>query len=236
MACSQPPPLEDDQIAAALDGVAEPAVLAHLGQCPACRARLAAAERADAQLQAALHAWDCPPVGRLADYTLGRLAAEAAVQVEAHTIVCAACAGEVGALQLLLAGDGSLAAAPAHLPPRPALPAPVVAHALPAAPGLALRGEAPLPQIAEAAHAAVVLQLRPQADGGVALIGQLVAEDQAVWDRALVEARQSGAVQSMGVVNAQGGFSCTLPSREPIDLRIVTEGAAPILIVQIRAE
>lgn len=206
-------------------------MLEHLDACASCRERLAAAGRIEARLKAELHDWDCPPPDLLGHYVLGLLGSAERVRFAAHVQLCAACAEEVAALRSLLGAEtATFTQAPTTL--RRPLPPPIVARRLSGVPALALRGAAPDPLIVEVGAVSLVLQARPGA-GGPTLVGQLVAEDQRAWAGALAEARQSGVIRAVAHLSDQGGFSCVLPNVEPVDLRIVAEGAAPILVEQI---
>jgi anti-sigma factor RsiW len=234
MSCSQPPPIGEDQISAVIDGVADPAVLEHLARCPSCSARLAAAHQGEQLLLANLYRWDCLDPTRLADYTLSRLSPAESAQVEAHLLECAACSAEVADLQRFLSAE-----LPAALPtpPAPAPPArplrPLVARMAPPAQGLALRGEDSDLQIAEVETGTVILQLRRTEAGRATLIGQLIMEQQESWVGALVEVRQAGVAQAVTQVDALGGFVCAQLPAAPLELYIIHERLAPILIAQV---
>src|SRR4051812_31148696 len=67
------PPLSDDMLYAALDGVAPAEVLAHLETCAPCAARLEQARAFDHRLSDTLYRWDCPPSLELSNYHFGLL-------------------------------------------------------------------------------------------------------------------------------------------------------------------
>src|SRR3712207_3339421 len=100
MQCSSPPPLNDDQINAALDGDADPTVQAHLAECAGCAGRLAAARQFERQVRARLYRWDCPPPQQLADYHFGRVPPDDDRAIRRHLERCALCAAEVEDLRL----------------------------------------------------------------------------------------------------------------------------------------
>ncbi len=234
MSCTQPPPITEDQISAAIDGEADLAILDHLVRCPSCSERLVAALQVEGALRARLHRWGCLSPARLADYTLSRLPADESAQIELHLQECAACAAEAAELQRFLGAELPTAPAtpPAPAPPRPPI-RPTVARPAAPAPAPALRGEAPGLQIFEAATGTVILQLRRGDAGGLALTGQLVMATQDNWAGALVEARQGGLLCALAPVDAMGGFACDLPGAAPFELQIVSEHEAPILIAEI---
>lgn len=84
-------------------GEASPAVVAHVEDCPACRA--AAGEYIELQLQlgARLYRFDCPPPHALGEYELGLIAPEERTRVAGHVSACPHCAAELRALRDLLA-------------------------------------------------------------------------------------------------------------------------------------
>ena len=105
MACSIPPELTDDQISAALDGVDDSIVQAHLAQCPGCRARLDAAQKAESWLYGKLSRWDCPSTQVLGEYVLGLLDDRHKSRIETHMMECPRCREEVELLRQFIATD-----------------------------------------------------------------------------------------------------------------------------------
>lgn len=224
--CSIPPPLSDDQLSALIDGATTDDLARHLAGCAFCAGRLSAARRLEATLRARLSRWDCPAPADLAAYTLAQLTPAEAEAAEQHLLTCPACAEEAAAIRSFLAGPAELPPLP---PPQPPLRPLIARPALPAS-TQALRGAGRAPLIVEAGDTTVILEVRAESAGQVALIGQIVAEDQAAWEGALVEARQAGAARAVAVVDADGGFSFALPAGPAATLWITAPAAAPILI------
>jgi hypothetical protein len=208
MKCSFPPPLMDDQLSSALDGVADRAVDDHLAGCAYCAARLAQAQQAEQMLHAGLHRLDCPTPQQLGDYQLKLVGRADARAIARHLKECARCTGELEDLQVYLAADQAVVS-PARQPARPALQSlgKLFAHILPRTPALALRGAGPEPIIAEAKGATIILNMDPAPNERVTIQGQVVADDSATWANSLVELRQAGTLEATATVNDLGGFS-----------------------------
>lgn len=233
MTCLYPSPLTPDQIDAVLDDDAEPAVAEHAARCPACAARVASARELGQRLAVRLNRWDCPPSQVLADYHLGLLAPEPAASVARHAEHCQACRAEAEGLRAFLAMEDRAPAPAAKPRPRPQPPRPslgeLVARLLPSSPALALRGEAAGPLVAEAGDVTLVLELQPQPETGLGLVGQLAAPDPNQWVGALVQLWQAGALQSSGVVDEVGGFRLARGAPGPAELRVIRAQGAPIV-------
>src|SRR5262245_50156781 len=105
MSCSAPPPLSDDEITAALEGQAEPAVLQHLSRCPACAARLAQAQRVEEMLMNRLFRWDCPTPQQLGQYYLKHLTEPERQGITRHLEWCVRCQSEIETLQTFMGAD-----------------------------------------------------------------------------------------------------------------------------------
>jgi hypothetical protein len=206
MQCSEPPPLTDDQLSAALDGEPAPDVRAHLASCAACAARLEQARQAENGLRAVLHRWDCPPSQQLADYHIGRLAVEEERAVLRHLAVCASCKQEIEELRLFLL-EGADAAVLTPTPPvtQPARRGPLIAQLLPRAAMPALRGGGG-PIQAQADGVTIFLDIQAAGAGQVAIQGQLVADEQDRWVGALVELRQGGTLRATAAIDDLGMF------------------------------
>lgn len=230
MDCSQPPALSEDQLSAAIDELAPPEVLAHLAACPGCAARLAAARTFEQALGARLFRYDCPPVQALSDFHWGLLAAEPADAVAAHVQRCPACSVELAELRQNLA-DTAASQVPTAPPARTRWPSlrTLQARSSASGPVLALRGSSDQPILATAGPHTLFLALQPEGDQGLALAGQLLAQPAEPWQSGLVEVRQAGAVRYVAVLEPHGGFQCSLPTREPVELRFVAEGE-PVIV------
>jgi hypothetical protein len=123
--------------------------------------------------------------------------------------------------------------------PQPAPPAPQpaprrgwwLARPLHQAGALAVRGDSAGPLMFESdAGATIFLDVLIEAAGQVALQGQLVADDQAQWTGALVEARQGGAVRAAATIDDLGGFSCTALAAVPTELRIIRSDGRALVV------
>lgn len=234
MECSQPPPLSDDALSDALDGIAAPEVLAHLAGCAACAERLDAARALEERLTGTLYRWDCPPPEQLAEYASTRLPAATASALADHLAVCALCSRELEDFKQF-----QLAEMPASLP-APVLP-PAQQHTgmlfaqIVTGAGAVLRGASPEPIMAEADGVTIFLDIQPRPDGRAALQGQLVANDQDVWESALVEVRQSGALVATAIVDDLGSFACDAMPPGTFDLRIAAPNGRMVVLAGVAA-
>jgi hypothetical protein len=95
MTCLLPPPLDDDQLLAALAGTAPPAVQQHLEQCPFCRDRLAELQGWRSWLAQNLYRTPCPSSLELGEYRLKMLSKEESARIEAHLTWCPGCRSEL---------------------------------------------------------------------------------------------------------------------------------------------
>ncbi len=229
MDCSAPPPLSDDQISAALDGAAEPDVLAHLAACASCAARLAEAHAMEQQLHARLYRWDCPPPERLAALERGRLPADERRALAEHVASCPSCARELQDLRAFLAAaDAPVAPQPG--PRHSALPgARRFAQPVQRQPGLALRGAGAAPLMAEADGVTIFVEAQPAGGQRLVLQCQLVAGDLDAWEGALAELRQGGALVTSAFVDDLGSFQLAGAPPGPSELRVIPAGGSMIV-------
>lgn len=229
MDCSAPPPLSDDQISAALDGAAEPDMLAHLAACASCAARLAKAHAMEQQLHARLYRWDCPPPERLAALERGRLPADERQALAEHVASCPSCARELQDLRAFLAAADTLPAilaAPARSGPHGARR---FAQPVQRQPGLALRGAGAAPLMAEADGVTIFVDAQPASGQRLVLQCQLVAGDLEAWEGALAELRQGGALVASAFVDDLGSFQLAGAPPGPSELRVASAGG-PMLV------
>ena len=230
MPCSDPPPLDDETIDAALDGDMPPAVAAHLQHCTYCASRLEEARQFETALRGRLARWDCPPPEELGDYHLGLVPQARQRAIAAHLEECPRCSAEIEDLRVFLteavpAQSRSEEAIPPARPEHTRLRA-LVAQLLPRALGFQLagvRGAGDGPLIAQSSAATIILdpqKIDPQA---VRITGQIADEagDQDRWDGALVEVRQADTLVVVAFVDEAGGFICAPIQRSTTDLRIV---------------
>jgi anti-sigma factor RsiW len=231
MRCSDPPPLTKDQITAALDGETDPSTDDHLARCEGCAARLAQAQQIERTLKAGLQRWDCPTPQQLGDYHLGLVGQDGARAITRHLEHCVRCSDEIEELRMFLTADASRRR-PAPRPParpRPLWPTELIAHLLPRAPALAVRGTSG-PIKAEADGVTIFLDVQPATGGRVMLTGQVVADGQERWVGALVELRQAGKLCATAALDDLGSFSAGPLNAEPTELR-VTPQRGPALVL-----
>ncbi|MGH2520950.1 MAG: zf-HC2 domain-containing protein [Anaerolineales bacterium] len=239
MRCSHPPPLTPDQLSAALDGEAGPAILDHLAGCPGCAARLERVRQVEQRLGRQLYRWDCATPEQLGDYQLGVLAEAEAFAIARHLEGCTRCREELDDLRAFLAAEARPRAQRAQRgQPQPARGPgshgiPILARLLPPPPTPALRGEARGPITAEAGGVTIVLDLQPAAEGRVRLLGQLAAEDQDRWTGALVQLWQAGALQTMARVDDLGGFHCEGIAPGLTDIRITPQMGRTLVLPDV---
>lgn len=221
MECNAPPPLTEDQLSAAADGVEDATVRSHLASCPSCAARLDAARQAERRLHAALLRWDCPAPAELADYHVRRLAPAQAREVEQHLAGCARCTAELADLRAFMAADLLEAAPPPARMPSGSAPWSVLfARPVSSPAAVALRGAGSGPLMLAAAGATIFLDAQPAGAGLISLQGQLVASDEQSWTGALVEVRHSGALAASAEVDELGSFACAAFPAGQTELRI----------------
>ena len=234
MECSQPPPLRDDALSDALDGIAAPEVLAHLAGCAACAERLDAARAVEERLTGTLYRWDCPPPDRLAEYASTRLPPGTASALAEHLAVCALCSRELEDFKQFQIAEPPASDPPPVLPPAQPHPGILFAQIVAGA-GAVLRGAGPEPIMAEANGVTIFLDLQPRPDGRAALQGQLVANDQDVWESALVEIRQAGALVATAIVDDLGSFACEALPPGVFDLRIAAPNGRMLVLADVAA-
>jgi hypothetical protein len=236
MNCSDPPPLTDDQISAALDAVEDDGVRSHLARCALCAARLARARALERRLATTLYRWACPPAAALRDYHFGLAGQAEVAAVAAHVQGCPLCAADLDELVVFLAPDAAAPAAPQQPPAPRAWPRlrELVASLAPRAPALALRGAGAQPLLATVGDIAILIDFAPAGDGTAALIGQLVdADDQNRWTAALVEARQAAELRATATLDEDGGFSCAGLAPGPAELRITAPQGISVVLPPI---
>ncbi|MCS6846644.1 MAG: zf-HC2 domain-containing protein [Anaerolineae bacterium] len=216
--CSCPPALTEDELEAALSGVGDAAVEAHLVQCAYCSARLAAMRRFERTLQARLARQGCPNVSVLGDYALGLLDAEGDRRLEAHLTTCVRCAQELRVIREVLLEQK--AARPAQHPDAEPTRAGnrlarlmaglqrTIASLLPMEPRLALRGNERTTRIlAATARERIFLEATSHGDRQQ-LTGQVLSEDSGIWDGAFVEVYHGDDLAAVSVLDDMGEFAC----------------------------
>jgi anti-sigma factor RsiW len=230
MSCSDPPPLDDETIDAALDGDMPLAVAAHLQDCAYCASRLEEARQFETALRGHLARWDCPSPEELGDYHLGLVPPAQQRAVAAHLEMCPRCSAEIEDLRVFLMESVPVQSRSEQQVPS-VRPEPIrrlralAAQLLPRAPGFQLagvRGGGDGPLIAQSSAATIILEPQKIDPRTVRITGQIADEagDQERWDGALVEVRQADTVVAVAFVDEVGGFTCAPIQRSTTDLRI----------------
>jgi hypothetical protein len=234
MQCSAPPPLTDDQISAAIDGAADPAVLAHVTQCASCAQRLMKAREMEQSLRTRLQRWDCPSPQQLADYEVRRAGPNEVRAIELHLAGCVRCSEELADLRQFLATDVSLEAPqPAPMPPKASPWGAMFARPQAQRPAVALRGAGPGPLMATVGDTTIFLDAQPTDGGQIALQGQLVDAEQERWIGALIEIRQSGALIATAEVGDLGSFARAALPPGNTELRITPQSGRMIVLTDL---
>lgn len=216
--CSCPPALTEDELEAALSGVGDAAVEAHLVQCAFCSARLAAMQRFERTLQARLARHGCPDVSVLGDYVLGLLNAEDEHRLKAHLAACVRCADEVRILRAALLDrtathlaqhpDAESESAGDRLERLAAGLRRRIAAILPLEPRLALRGNDRTLRILAATTYERIFLEATQHGGRRQLSGQVLSRDPVAWDGALVEVYHGDDLVAVSILDDVGEFAC----------------------------
>lgn len=229
MDCSAPPPLSDDQISAAIDGAAEPGVLAHLASCASCEARLAEARAMEQRLHTLVYRWDCPPPERLAALERGRLPAGERQALAEHVASCPSCTRELADLRAFLIDADAPAIAQPTPTRAPRSGARRFAQPVQRLPGVALRGAGAGPLMAEVDGVTIFVDVQLTGGQLLALLCQLVADDLAAWEGALAELRQGGALVASAFVDDLGSFQLSGAPPGPSELRITPPAGTMIV-------
>ena len=236
MQCSMPPPLSDEDLSLALDGLASQTILDHLARCESCTVRLQEARQIELALKTRVFRLNCPDAGELGDFHLGLIQGERVMALEAHLQRCPHCRAELEEIQAFLREE------PATQPaPRPAeVQVPrrrnwrqVLATVLPAVPQPVLRGVASERIIRALVEDGTMLRLAARAeDGRVVVQGQILG-DPAIWVGALVEVRQSERLLVVTTVLESGQFRFEITPADTIHLKITSESGPSILVNNI---
>ena len=241
MKCISPPELDDSQLLRYVDGEADQFVLAHLGRCEYCRGRAREVAGIQNRLSARLFRLTCPPPLELGEYHLDLLDRTRAAEIEPHLMECPHCSREVAQLRSYLAELAptiefspaqrveALVARlvngiPGARPPEESAFAPALA---------ALRGEAKGPLTFEADGILIVLDVQPAAEGRVAILGQVAADDPDRWTGASVELRQAGTLQMTATVDDLGAFRCEAFPAGPTEILITPLSGDAVLIPNV---
>ena len=238
MKCSFPPPPSDDQISAALDGDAAPEIVDHTERCPACAARLHRAREVEGKLVNVLYRADCPSAQQLGDYHWGLLGQSSERYIARHLELCALCTAEVEELRVFLTAEREVAEAAPVVAPERRRPTrgrwtELVARIVPRTSGLALRGAAGGPLMAEAGGTTLVVDIQAASGNGVTIIGQVVSDDPEHWNGALVELRGEGTLLAAAGVDDLGSFSFARVQAGVATLRVTPEYGAAIVLEDV---
>src|SRR5258708_4542984 len=211
MLCAFSNPLSEDDIDATLDGVASDSVREHLAKCPFCAQQVAEARKVEQMLMERLYRWRCPPSKSLGDYHVGLVNADEGEGIAEHVRGCAACQAELDELRAFLDVETvqPVKATLASLKPEPQRMrlGEIIARLLPQQLSPAIRGADSGPQMAEADGLTIFIELQV-GERGLALLGQLAAQEPEVWTSSLVELRQAGVLQATTELDDLGSFRC----------------------------
>jgi hypothetical protein len=94
-----PPPLDDWQLIAWLDGEADDPVREHLDRCPSCRQRRDQLALQIGRLKPRLYRVECPDPAELSRFHRNQLAADRQTWFQRHLDTCSYCARELALLQ-----------------------------------------------------------------------------------------------------------------------------------------
>jgi len=228
--CAFPPELDDRQLLAYLDSVADQGTIAHLQGCAYCSERAADLGRFQERLAGRLYRVNCPPSMELGEYHLRMLPAPRMLVVAQHVRECPHCTREVAELQGFLsdlepAAEGSL------LEKAQVLIARLLGPGDPAfAPAMALRGEARGPLTFAAEGVVIVLDIKPITEGRTDVLGQVAADNQDQWTGALVELRKDNQLKMSSIVDDLGAFRCEGVMPGQLELRIIPNNGSVIVI------
>lgn len=205
MKCISSPALDDTQIISYLEGEADDAVVAHIKECPFCREKASRWAHLQNRLQKQVYRATCPTSIELGDYHLGLLPAPQVLVIAQHLRECPLCRRELAELKDFLTDPGPEAS---FLGAVKVLVARLINQASsdPAHVSMALRGETKGPLTFEADSVVITLDVQPNPNGQVALLGQLAADDQNEWTGAKVELEQADSSRITVSMDDLGAF------------------------------
>ncbi len=237
MECTIPPPLSDEDLSLALDGMASQSVLDHLAQCEGCAARLEEARQFELSLKARLFRIECPKPDELGDYQLARISGERIQAIEAHLTRCPHCRSELEEIRTFLREE--IASPPTRRPVprrvendrRPSRNwLQTLATLLPPVPQAVLRGASNERIIRAQTEDGTMVRLAAHVeDDRVVVQGQILG-DPAVWVGALVEVRQADHLRVITTVLESGQFRFELASTDDL-IRLKISSATGSMIV-----
>jgi hypothetical protein len=231
MECFTPPPLSDDELAFALDGIADEDIQRHLAGCPACISRLDAMRRFEGALQERLRRFDCPPPGVLVDYHAGMLDPDTAAAVEQHVADCPRCQEEMEMLAPLLNLSPQELVPDNIIPLYPAKNVFTVGSARVVG-NVVLKGlDDETPHDVKAGSASIYLESMA-APKGYVLSGQ-VLDTQVSWAEAIAEVWQEGVPNQVRLLDEMAEFKFELTARTPITLYITSKSGLTLKVENI---
>lgn len=232
MTCSFPPPLSEDDLSAALDGEASPAVQQHLAQCASCTGRLEEARRMEQRLKGMLLRFDCPTSQSLIDYDAGLLDADESIDIRHHIESCPRCQAELGTMHRFLDDEASAVPSLQIVPSGRQRSLERIARPRTDTGAWAARGlDDSDVQDWEAEGATIFLELNRRT-GNLVLSGQVVDESP-IWTGALAEIRQAGEIMGVSVLDELGEFRFTLSQQAPLDLNITAPNGITLVLENI---
>lgn len=232
--CQNPPALSEDDLFAAIDGIAGATINTHLAICGYCARRKEILAREMQTLEGGLRVemfrQGCPDPDTLADFALGALTGATRAAIDQHLSTCLRCSSEAAWVREALA--------PAVAQPKRALPAEIepfdvrlirqvkriFATLLPAQPQFALRGESDTRVFtADFEGGQAFVELTPGA-AGWRLTGQLLFDDGGdAWRGAFVQIRAGQRLTAAAVADDLLEFGCDLVQAGPISI-VATAG------------
>ncbi|MBE0689280.1 MAG: zf-HC2 domain-containing protein [Anaerolineae bacterium] len=233
--CSTPPPLSEEALSLALDGLADEETQRHLALCPGCSARLADMKQFEDALMKRLGRFDCPPAQELTDYQFGMLDEAKATAVRQHLASCPRCQDELALLTPFLDDDETAVLlkeverddAPNVIrPPRQVWQASEVEVTSTLRMARGLDDETVRTGRARSATVYLEAELRKP---GARLKGQVV--DATVdWTGALAELWQEGMMRRVRVLDDMCEFNFDLTDESPVSLFITALSGVTVAI------
>lgn len=234
--CQSPPALSEDELFAAIDGIAGDSITSHLAICGYCARRKEELAREMRTLEGGLKMemfrQGCPDADTLADYALGTLAGARRAAIDEHLSTCLRCSSEAAWVREALApgvaqSKRAVRAEPEVEPLDVRLIRQVkriFAILLPVQPQFALRGESDARVFtADFEGGQAFVELTPGA-AGWRLTGQLLFDDGGTaWRGAFVQIRAGERLTAAAVADDLLEFGCDLVEAGPISI-VATAG------------
>jgi hypothetical protein len=203
MNCISSPALDDSQIIRYVEGESDETVVAHINECAFCSEKASQWALLQNRVKKALYRVSCPTSMELGEYHLGLLPSSQVLVVDKHLRECPLCRREAAELQdFLTAPEAGLLGTLKVLIAR--LINQTENGYTPAS--VALRGAAKGPLTFETDGVAITLDVQPDPNGHISLLGQLAADDQDQWTGAKVELQQADSSQLTASMDDLGAF------------------------------